>query len=827
MDMASSGVVTFDQIPVLPANTIDSDHYVDGSIDAVHLSANAVDSANIVSGSIDLAHMSVNSIDSDQYVDGSIDSIHIADNAIDAQRLNVSGNGTSGYAVVSDGDGSFSYAAFSGSNTTYSQSAVASGDNVNLRLTPSAGGDDDILVTAGTGITVSSVGVGGFTINAAGGTAAAVTVADESSDAACFPLFATAATGDLAPKSGTNLTFNSSSGLLTATALAGTGANITSLSGSNISSGTVAAARVATLNQNTTGSAATLTTGRTIGMTGDVVWTSASFNGSGNVTAAATIQTDAVDIAMLSATGTAGNTTFLRGDNSWVVPTDTNTQLSDEQVQDIVGAMFSSNTETRITATYQDGDGTIDLVVDDLDTDTNTWRGVTAGGNTLASNETLAFTAGTGITITESGGAVTLTNSIADTNLTTEEVQDIVGAMFTSNTETRGSLTYQDGDGTIDLVVDNMTANDNTWRGVTAGGNTLSTSETLAFTAGTNVTISESGGAVTINSTDQYTGTSNLALGESSTTAYRGDRGKIGYDHSQAAHAPSNATTNTGTVTGTGTDDYYARWTSGSALEGRTAAQVLSDIGAAASSHGDHLSLGTGSGNAYRADRALIAYDHSQATHAPTDANNYSHPTSAGNKHVPTGGSANQFLKYSASGTAVWATPSYTTNTDTIYTAGAGIGLSTLDLNVAVNASGDSNLLQDANGISLRSNPTFTGTISGTAVTMSGNITSNTSDARLKDVIGTIESPLEKLSKISGYEFTWNETAKNLEGNTFDDETQVGVMAQELEEILPSVVKPSAFEGYKTVQYEKIVPLLIESIKELQKEVESLKDSKS
>jgi len=49
----------------------------------------------------------------------------------------------------------------------------------------------------------------------------AVTVADESSDTTCFPLFTTAATGDLPPKSGTNLTFNSSSGLLTATLLAG------------------------------------------------------------------------------------------------------------------------------------------------------------------------------------------------------------------------------------------------------------------------------------------------------------------------------------------------------------------------------------------------------------------------------------------------------------------------------------------------------------------------------------------------------------------------------------------------------------------------------
>ncbi len=61
---------------------------------------------------------------------------------------------------------------------------------------------------------------------------------------------------------------------------------------------------------------------------------------------------------------TAGTLTIASTD------TNTNTQLSTEQVQDIVGAMFSSNTETRISATYQDADGTIDLVVDDLDTDT-------------------------------------------------------------------------------------------------------------------------------------------------------------------------------------------------------------------------------------------------------------------------------------------------------------------------------------------------------------------------------------------------------------------------------------------------------------------------
>lgn len=86
-----------------------------------------------------------------------------------------------------------------------------------------------------------------------------ITVADESSDTTCFPLFTTGATGDLAPKSGTNLTFNSDTGELAATLFSGSGASLTTLNASNISSGTIAAARVATLNQNTTGTAATVT----------------------------------------------------------------------------------------------------------------------------------------------------------------------------------------------------------------------------------------------------------------------------------------------------------------------------------------------------------------------------------------------------------------------------------------------------------------------------------------------------------------------------------------------------------------------------------------
>lgn len=161
--------------------------------------------------------------------------------------------------------------------------------------------------------------------------------------------------------------------------------------------------------------------------------------------------------------------------------------LTTEAVQDIVGAMFTSNTETRGSLTYDDSDGTIDLVVDDMTANDNTFRTVTAGGNTLGATETLAFTAGSNITISESGGAVTIASTDTNTQLSTEQVQDIVGAMFDSNTETRISATYQDGDGTIDLVVDDMTANDNT---VTTN------------IAGTGVSVSSGTGNSTISTND-------------------------------------------------------------------------------------------------------------------------------------------------------------------------------------------------------------------------------------------------------------------------------------------------------------------------------------
>lgn len=135
-----------------------------------------------------------------------------------------------------------------------------------------------------------------------------------------------------------------------------------------------------------------------------------------DISAAASSHTHALnDLSDVNTTGAANGKIIKHNGTSWVIGDDADTAaLTTEQVQDIVGAMFTGNTETRVAATYEDGDGTIDLVVDDMTANDNTWRTVTAGGNTLSASETLAFTAGTGISISESAGAVTITNSVSD-----------------------------------------------------------------------------------------------------------------------------------------------------------------------------------------------------------------------------------------------------------------------------------------------------------------------------------------------------------------------------------------------------------------------------
>lgn len=99
----------------------------------------------------------------------------------------------------------------------------------------------------------------------------------------------------------------------------------------------------------------------------------------------------------------------------------------------------------------------------------------------------------------------------------------------------------------------------------------------------------------------------------------------------------------------------------------------------------------------------------------------------------------------------------------------------------------------------------------------------STSDCRLKKYVKPIKNALDKIDQIRGVEFDWKVTDEKMEQEVHSFEGHdVGVLAQEIEAVLPEVVT-TRDSGYKAVRYEKIVPLLIQGIKELKDEVEILK----
>ena len=109
------------------------------------------------------------------------------------------------------------------------------------------------------------------------------------------------------------------------------------------------------------------------------------------------------------------------------------------------------------------------------------------------------------------------------------------------------------------------------------------------------------------------------------------------------------------------------------------------------------------------------------------------------------------------------------------------------------------------------------------AITATGNITAYFSDDRLKTRLNNISDPLVKIKSLNGFEFELNQTSRKL--GIDDDGIQVGVSAQEVQKVLPQIVKPAPInENYLTVQYERLVPLLIEGIKELTERIERLEE---
>ena len=147
-------------------------------------------------------------------------------------------------------------------------------------------------------------------------------------------------------------------------------------------------------------------------------------------------------------------------------------------------------------------------------------------------------------------------------------------------------------------------------------------------------------------------------------------------------------------------------------------------------------------------------------------------------------------------------------------------------------------ILKTANaviGTATRATINHTGIAIVGALTVTGDITGLTSDKRLKKNIKILSNPLDKLKVLSGFTYDWSLDKCAEAGFEPKDEEQIGVFAQDVQSVIPQAVKPAPFDtdsegnsisgdNYLTVQYEKIVPLLIECIKEQQKQIDELKN---
>ena len=563
-------------------------------------------------------------------------------------------------------------------------------------------------------------------------------------------------------------------------------------------------------------------------------------------------------------------------------------------------------------------------------------RTVTAGGNTLASGETLAFTEGSNVTITESGGAVTIAST--NTQLSTSDVRGKFSAgegIDISSGEISGEDASATNKGIVELATTaETTTGTDAARAVTPDGlkdgYQGSTNVTTLGTIGTGTwngsvidkaylddevlntslnTFTASNANTSLNSATgsyatgdnfdndatyaslraQGTTKGDVGLGNVENTALSTYTGNGGALDNQYITNGAGYTSNTGDITGITTANNSGL--AGGATSGtpsltldidNLAASTLPDVSEDDMcfldyAGGDNITKVTGIRNFLSASIDGITLDQDSTgkfikaktaavsnggTALATGDQIYDfviglgYSTTAGTVDTSGTPADNDYAKFTDANTvegrsytevktdlslnnventavSTWAGTSNITTLGTITTGTWNgtvihddyLSANTVHLDTTQTLSGAKTFSAAVNiSDATQSTSKTTGALivtGGAGIAKTLNVGEDvvayaSSDERYKDLITPIQNPNEKIKLLSGNTFVWNDKHE-----VFKGKKDIGVIAQEVEKVLPEIVE-TRDNGYKAVKYEKIVALLIESNKELIKRVEEL-----
>ena len=505
---------------------------------------------------------------------------------------------------------------------------------------------------------------------------------------------------------------------------------------------------------------------------------------------------------------------------------------SSAQISSDISGSFtqpSSSFSTRVT-TLETDLSTEKTNIDNLQTDSGSFSTRITTAETELSNTLISSSAQIASDIS---GSFTSVSSSFSTRISTNETE-LSNTLISSSAQIASDISGSFGNQRVGTTDDVDFASVTTTGNVSVGGN-----------------LDVSGTTTSIDSATLNIGDKNITIGSGSTTSVQLDGGGIdfGLGGTIANLRYQHSTTSITSSVDFRAPNFYGIFQGALSSSAQIASNISGSFTAASSSFSTRITTAeTELDNTLISSSAQIASDISGSFTQPSssfstrvttlETDLSTEQTNIDNLQTDSGSFSTRITtaETELSNTLISSSAQIASDISGSFTAGSGLDLSSGEFSVDVSdfmSNGVNDRVLTATGtdaFNAEANLTFdgnvlvvphisaSGNISGSEGRFSGDVIAfYSSDKRLKDNIIPISNPIEKIKSIGGYEFDWNDNQSTYEGH------DIGVIAQEIEEVLPELVT-TRNTGYKAVKYEKIIALLIEAVKEQQKQIDELRN---